>query len=249
MKAKETRTSAIADLPDGKRLLAPVEADGAPEGGGDQSDVRARLREDTINCVLVPGQRLKLDELRVRYGVSVGSLREALPQLVAEGLVVAEANRGFCVAPVSLADLNEITDLRVDLERKALALAIKNGDDEWEAGIIAAHHMMTKITAAVDSPPNRRTSNERHARFHDALVAACPSALLLRFRSLLFDQSQRYRSLSLQRSTSPGRLDEHRALMGLVLQRDVDGACNLIEGHIRKTAENVQGWLAEHRDP
>ena len=68
-------------------------------------DLRARLRTDIVSCELAPGQRLKFEELRARYDVGIGSLRETLMQLEADGLVIAESNRGFCVAPVTIADL------------------------------------------------------------------------------------------------------------------------------------------------
>ena len=63
-------------------------------------DVRNQLREDILTSVLPAGQRLKFEALRDRYSVSMGTLRELLMQLASEGLVVAEANRGFTVAPV-----------------------------------------------------------------------------------------------------------------------------------------------------
>ena len=225
--------------PDGPQV-AIIAVDAEP------TDLRARLHDDAINCVLMPGQRLRLDKLRGHYGGSVGSLREALTQLVSEGLVIAETNRGFCVAPVSVADLNDVTEMRVALEKKALVLAIEHGDDQWEADIVAAYHMMIKMEVAVDSPSRRRIWVERHYRFHEALIAACPSMWLLRFRNLLFDQAQRYRSLSIRKSPSPGRIDEHRNLMEAVLRRDADRACEIIEHHIRGTAENARKWLAEN---
>ena len=87
------------------REVSPVvESDPPPAAARptDPADLRSRLRDDTINGTLVPGQRLKLEDLRNRYNASVGSLRETLMQMVPEGLVTAETNRGFCVAPVSL---------------------------------------------------------------------------------------------------------------------------------------------------
>jgi DNA-binding GntR family transcriptional regulator len=69
---------------------------------------------------------------------------------------------------------------------------------------------------------------------------------LLRFRQVLFVQSQRYRALSMMQSLRPGRVDDHRALMDLVLSRDVPRATAALEEHIRHTAENVKVWLAAH---
>lgn len=211
------------------------------------ADLRGQLRDDIIRCVLIPGQRLKFDELRTRYDASIASLREALLQLVSEGLVLTESNRGFRVTPVSIADLTDITELRIDMESKALTQSILLGDDAWEASIVAAFHMLTKTEPAVAEAPVPQQSplwNERHARFHDALVSACPSPWLMRFRQILLDQSLRYRALSMKQSRTPGRVDEHRRLMDLVLARDVPGATEAMEQHIRRTFENVRGWLS-----
>ena len=96
------------------------------------------LRADILSCRLRPGLRLKIAELCERLGVSLGAVREALAKLTAEGLVIAEAQRGFRVAPVSSADLTDITRTRIDIESMCLARAIAVGGIEWEAGIVAA---------------------------------------------------------------------------------------------------------------
>ena len=79
-------------------------------------DVLRRMREDILCCVLKPDQRLRFGELRQRYDTSVGTLREALSHLVSEGLARTEAGRGFSVAPISLADFLDLSELRVYLE-------------------------------------------------------------------------------------------------------------------------------------
>jgi GntR family carbon starvation induced transcriptional regulator len=75
-------------------------------------DVLRRMREDILCCVLGPDQRLRFGELRQRYDTSVGTLREALSHLVSEGLARTEAGRGFSVAPISLADFHDLSELR-----------------------------------------------------------------------------------------------------------------------------------------
>jgi DNA-binding GntR family transcriptional regulator len=211
-------------------------------------DLRANLSRDIVSCQLAPGQRLKFEELRARYDAGIGSLREVLMQLTSDGLVIAESNRGFCVAPVSVTDLEDITELRVDIEKKALAQSIRHGDDAWEAGVVAALHLLAKLQPDVTHSHSRSRElwEDRHRRFHDSLVAACPSLWLKRFRQVLFVQSQRYRALSMLQSQKPGRVDDHRALMELTLARDVPAAMVAMEDHIRHTAENVREWLAAH---
>lgn len=222
----------------------PSELFEIPQSTVPAPDIRETMREDILGCTLKPGQRLKIEDLRKRYDASVGTLREALVQLVSEGLVQTEANRGFAVAPVSVADLMDITELRVDLECKALGGAMQEGDDEWEARIIGAFHVMRKMEptlrgAALEDASRMREWAERHKRFHDALVSACPSTWVLRFRQTLFDQARRYRALSMQHSSAPGRLDQHQALMEAVIARDTTRAFELAESHIRDTTRNV----------
>jgi DNA-binding GntR family transcriptional regulator len=243
MARKKVNPAHSDDLHAGGDAAFALAADPATDAGAESTDLRVRMREDTISGVLAPGQRLKLDELRGRYNASVGSLREALVQLVSEGFVTAESNRGFCVSMISLKDLDDITNMRVDLERKAITQSLQEGDDQWEADLVAAYHMLTKAVGMHESPVGRRIWWERHNAFHEALVSACPSVWLLRFRETLFDHSHRYRTLAIQQSASPGRLEEHRELMEAALARDIGRTSGLIEDHIRKTAENVRRWF------
>jgi DNA-binding GntR family transcriptional regulator len=249
MAARRATKASTKVPPPGKG--APARASGEDPGEHDTAAAQgldARLRRDIVDCELAPGRRLKFEELRSRYDAGMGSLREALIQLESEGLVIAEANRGFCVAPVSISELEDVTALRVDIEKKALRQSIENGTDEWETGILAALHLLAKLEPEIARNPSRHRIrwDERHRRFHDALVAACPSPWLLRFRQVLFVQGQRYRALSMRQSRKPGRVADHRALMELALARDVPRATAAMEAHIRKTAENVRAWLAIH---
>jgi GntR family carbon starvation induced transcriptional regulator len=110
-----------------------------------------RLRTDILKGTLVPKFQLKLDVLRLHYGFSSSPLREALNRLAAEGLVVIEDRRGFFVAPISITDVQEITRLRCLLEPEALKDAISNGDDAWEASIIASHYRLERLESRLTS--------------------------------------------------------------------------------------------------
>src|SRR3954470_6298232 len=72
-----------------------------------------RIRSDIIFGVLTPSGRLKLESMKEDYGVSVSTLREILNRLASEGFVVAEGQRGFEVAPVSIQNLRELAQLRI----------------------------------------------------------------------------------------------------------------------------------------
>jgi DNA-binding GntR family transcriptional regulator len=90
-----------------------------------------QLREDILDGKLVPGEKLLVEHLKARYEVGGGTVREALSRLVSEALVVAEGQRGFTVAAVSIDDLMDVTNVRVAIETEALRASVRNGDDFW----------------------------------------------------------------------------------------------------------------------
>lgn len=210
--------------------------------GAASFDVYRRLRSDILECRLMPGEKLGFQLLKDRYGAGVGTLREALSHLVGEGFVRTEAGHGFRVAPVSVGDLLDIVELRVDFETRALSDSIQRGDEQWEVEIISAFHLMSKVDpgATPQDGPAWSDWSLRHQRFHAALVAACGSPWLLHFRAVLFDQASRYRRLAFLHHTRPrNKVDEHRSMMDAVLSRDVAKACDLTERHIRETVDTV----------
>ena len=75
-----------------------------------------RIRHDIIFGLLPPGSRLRLEKLKGPYLASVSTLREILFRLSSEGLVVAEGQRGFEVAPVSQQNFREVAAMRDLLE-------------------------------------------------------------------------------------------------------------------------------------
>src|ERR1700694_1563026 len=68
-----------------------------------------KIREDIVFGHLAPGEKLRIEDLRGRYGLGATPLREALSRLSAIGLVEASAQRGFRVARVSVEDLDDVT--------------------------------------------------------------------------------------------------------------------------------------------
>jgi GntR family transcriptional regulator, carbon starvation induced regulator len=196
------------------------------------------LLADIVNCHLAPGARLRFEILRDQYKVGVGTLREALSHLVSEGLVRTEAGRGFSVAPVSLTDMLDVAEWRVEFEVRAVTQSIRTGDDAWEAEIVTAHHLLAKTEVpTLDATAEVRDLwKSRHRRFHDAIGAACGSPWLLHFRSILFEQAQRYQRLvALHGPRLPRKADDHREIMEAALARDEPRAVRAVEQHIRRT--------------
>jgi GntR family transcriptional regulator, carbon starvation induced regulator len=200
-----------------------------------------RIRQDIILGALQPASKLKLEKLSKDYGASVNTLRESLSRLAADGLVVAEGQKGFAVLPVSIEDLREITEMRQLLECHALRQSIANADLDWEARLVGAYHKLSKIEALVETAPEvYGDAWERYNQeFHEALIANCRSRWLKLFHKAMYDHSQRYRMLSLKTKPFPRSqsAEEHRHILNAALARDVETAERILASHILKGAE------------
>ncbi|KIZ48056.1 GntR family transcriptional regulator [Rhodopseudomonas palustris] len=208
------------------------------------SAVLERLRADILTAKLAPGQKLHIAGLAAQFSVSFGAVREALSRLVADGLVQASDQRGFRVSPVSLADLEDVTQTRVDIEGLALRRAIERGDQIW---LDAVEREFTTLSAIpFKDPLDPEAHNEpwlkQHRRFHRALVNACGSTWLLGFRDVLHEQSERYRRLSIRRETGQHRdvAAEHAAIVAATLRRDADAAVAELTQHFLTTMRLVE---------
>lgn len=195
------------------------------------------LKHDIIRGRYAPEQKLLMSRLKDYYGVSTGPLREALSQLVADHLVVAISQRGYRVAAMSLAELNDIYDARAQLEGLILRLAIERGDDDWEASVVATAHRLAKVTD-ISSPDDLLDGwDQRHKAFHTAIASGCNSPHLLQMRDTLFNQVERYRHLWLQETVMSAQAleqkrQEHADLVEVILARDAARASALMRDHL-----------------
>ena len=190
-----------------------------------------------------------------RYGIGTVPIREALNRLSSEGLVERRSHRGFCVAPISLADLGELVQTRIWLETLALRESIRNADEAFEDALVVSFHRLARTQrllpdATGSELPGRNLSEEwerLHKDFHLLLLDRCGSSLLLGFCSNLMDQAVRYRNLSMNTNPSRQRREgaaaEHKEILDAVLDRDADRACELLADHYR--GDRIQGhWVA-----
>ncbi|MDL2398152.1 FCD domain-containing protein [Rhizobium mayense] len=204
-----------------------------------------QIKADILFGRLRPGQKLKLETLKLAYDTSVSTLREILNRLTSEGMVVAEGQRGFEVAPISKDDLWEIAGLRLLLEEHALEQSFARGDVDWEAGLMAAHYKLARMEEIMASGDTSRTEDWKRYdwEFHQALISACGSRLLMETHSSIFDKYLRYQMVAL---SYRGRVaeQEHAQLLEAALRRDSTTAKTILKRHIEGGVEHA---LLKHR--
>lgn len=211
-----------------------------PEGPRNQTTLAYEaIRADILSGRHVPDKKLKIQELVEELGVSPGAVREALSRLVPEQLVVSRDQRGFVVAPLSPADLIDLTDVRCEIESLALRRSVALGDVNWEAGILAAEHRLRHKVASDSLEDANQKWRQNHAAFHTALVSACGSRRLLSLHAQLYEQSERYRGLLFHLDSDRDVDDEHHRIVQYALARDADALVAAMVNHLRVTTDLI----------
>ena len=192
-----------------------------------------QLRGDILSGRLAPGMKLRLEQLRTSSGVSVSTLREVLNRLATEDLVLAEGQRGFEVAPVSSENLRELAGLRLLLETRALEDSFRNGDLDWEARILAAWHKLARVETQMEAGERHETQLWKRLdwEFHQALISACGSGVLMHLHGAVFDRYLRYQMIALSFRGNVAA-HEHRSLLDAAMARDAPAARAILESHL-----------------
>ena len=221
------------------------ESPGKPDGvaGTLASSVYDMMRQDILKGDLPPGEKLRVEYLRDRYGVGASPIREALNRLSVDGVVMRVDQKGFRVAEVSVAELDELIKTRCWLEETAIRESIAAGDDAWEERLVLAFHRLSKTPRSADQVTYAMNPDWEvlHRAFHLALIGACGSRWLISYCGQLNDLADRYRQLAV-RVTYPRRneLDEHKAIMDAAVNRKPDDAVEVLMDHYRRTADIIR---------
>jgi DNA-binding GntR family transcriptional regulator len=199
-----------------------------------------QLRQHIIEGRYPPRAKLRVEHLKDVYGVGAGTLREALTRLVSDALVVAEGQRGFRVTPMSIADLEDVTRMRILIEVDALRESIRHGDVVWEQRVRSSFEELS----AWEQPilmEKRHVWEGHNRRFHEALISAAATPWTYLMLGVLSRHSERYRRVCIGLDESPRTVHaEHRCLFEAAMRRADARAALALEDHIRATLATVQ---------
>lgn len=231
----------------GASLSAPALEESRATTGTRTSAVYALLRQDIVHNRLKAGEKLRAEVLAERYGVGSTPVREALNRLTSEGLVSQQDQRGFRVAPIGRDNLLELTRTRAWVTEIVLRESILHGDDGWEERIFIAYRRLLRTPQHLPEQAGLNPAWEQfHRGFHDALVAACPSRMLLDFHDRLFEAADRYRNIASGPEVSGRDVpEEHRQLMEAVLARRTTEAIRLANEHADRTTQMLLQRLGQ----
>ena len=210
----------------------------AERSGVSQSIARG-LRREILTGQRAPGAHLRQEQIAAEYRASHVPVREALQALQAEGLVRYLPRKGASVAPISRADILDVIDMRTELEGLALRRSLESDTDFDRAGAEA------RIAESEHSNDPDIWVAANWA-FHRALYTACERPRLLSAIEELWLPSERYLRMVWERLDWQMRSQaEHREMLELAVNNDIDEAVRLLKGHIRSAGQGLLALLTD----
>jgi DNA-binding GntR family transcriptional regulator len=205
-----------------------------------RTQVLDNLRQAIVERQLVPGQRLIERELVELTGVSRTSIREALRELAAEGLVTAIPNKGTVVARVSAEEARQLYEVRSALEGLAGRLFVQNATQAQRNALVKALQRIERQVAKGSFMINAKDS------FYEILFEGGGNEALRSVTAGLHARVSVLRALSL---SVPGRpvqtLQEMRDIVDAVLAGDADAAARACSRHVEEAGRVGLQALAE----
>ncbi|GAA2320612.1 GntR family transcriptional regulator [Nonomuraea roseoviolacea subsp. roseoviolacea] len=191
--------------------------------------IRAALRAAIISGELEPGVVYSAPALGTQFGVSATPVREAMLDLVKEGLVVPQPNKGFRVTEVSEEDLDNLAAVRLLIEPPAVRESVRAIPDD---DLPALRGLAQDIVDAAERGDLVGYVEADHV-FHLTLLGYSGNPVLVEVVSGL---RSRTRLLGLTPLLQSGRLGrsaaEHHELLDFIQARDPVGAELMMHRHI-----------------
>jgi DNA-binding GntR family transcriptional regulator len=205
-----------------------------------RAHVAERLRTAILAGHIAPGTPLIETALSEHFDVSRGPLREALRQLIEEGLVVTVPYTGTHVAPLSVGDVQEIYSLRTALETFAFEQVWPRRDDRFRAEL---RRRNDALLASIDAGDDGASiSNE--LEFHGLVYEASEHRLLQRAWQGLRGRLQLYWAAHHRAHGMHGpKRDSHDSYIAAALGGTLDAMRREIADHMRRGAETTERFL------
>ncbi|MEN2271232.1 GntR family transcriptional regulator [Vibrio diabolicus] len=207
--------------------------------------VSKMIRQDILDGVLKPGQKLVVAELKEKYNVGASPIREALVQLSWSKYVKLEPQKGCWVAPVCKDELNDLYESLQMVSACLLNKAIVIGDENWELDVLTAYHKLSRSKSGESFC--WKEWEERHNQFLTALFEGAGSANMFGFFRDLLTQIKRYQYFAMQMlgTGNPGHcnINEQEMLMKTSLDKKSQDALGYLERYLRQSMQCIEAAI------
>jgi DNA-binding GntR family transcriptional regulator len=201
-----------------------------------------RLRNSIIAGVLPPGSPITEMRLAAQFGVSRGPLREAIRQLIEEGLLVTVPYTGTRVIDISVSDVREIYSLRTVLETFAFRLAWPRRNAAFREEIDRRHN---RLLASVETG-DCLASTAAEMALHSLVYEWSGHKLLQEMWRNLAGRLHLYLAMHQRAHGRSGPLkDAHVRYVELAKGDDLGAMLGEIENHMRRGIGQLESFIRE----
>lgn len=194
-------------------------------------------RRAIVDGRFAPDTKLIPREIAKECGVSFIPVREALRVLVSEGFVTFFHNRGAWVTPLSIADLEDLYAIRIELETEAVRRALPLSGTEID-----------RLSNVLDSADRASARGDRkrvlalNRDFHFFIYEKTQSPRRLRLIEQMWQHAERYQRLSLNFRHDAAD-EEHRDIIKALAEDDSRGAARAMRTHLETTVDLIRSAL------
>lgn len=195
----------------------------------DDGTVAERIRDDIIDGRIALGERLRIDGLSVRYGVSHTPVREALRQLQGEGLVAIERHRGAQVRPLDAQLLRRIFAVRAAIEPMLVREAAAKMTGDALHALQAEEARLEELVAQEDYDAVLMANKLWHQRLY--ALAENPEAVATIDQHWIFLAAV-WRRIGHPRQRFPTMVSDHRAILAALARGEAEDAAAITAAHV-----------------
>ncbi len=202
------------------------------------------MRERILSGAYAEGDPLRQDAIAAELGVSRIPVREALRQLEVEGLVTFSPHRGAVVSTFSIAEIEELFELRAQIEADLMRRAVPK---MAAADFARADDILDAYDAAFRAR-DVAAWGELNWQLHSTMLAPAQRPLTLGIAERLHRHAERYARMQLALTHGESRAsEEHRAIVTAARRHNADRAAQLIGTHIIGAGRSLVRFLREQR--
>lgn len=200
-----------------------------------------QFQEALLDGRLRPGQMVSQRELVEMLHLSIGALRELLPRLQSENLIMVLPQKGIMIPAIDLQMIRDAFQMRAALEREAVLYALKKMPEEVLLEQKALHLEIIEAVKAGSSEELLRRGQEIDSGFHSLLMQSTRNELLMgaydinniRIRLIKLDR------IRLNSLTLPAAFGDHIKIIDALLARDRNAAMEAMDHHIGNARERA----------
>lgn len=204
------------------------------------SRVAQTLREEILDGTLAPGERLRQEDIALRFGASRQPVRDALRLLEGDGLVTMVANAGAWVSKLSESECYEAYQVRERLEPLLISQSIPHLKP-------AQIQRLTELASEIEKSSDLEQFLRLDREFHLLSYAGAETGMLREFVERIWNTTQHYRRAFAKLNgfaTSEVTHMEHKLILDGIIRNDSPQVEKVLETHIRRTRIT----LSEHKE-